>query len=61
MSFDGRRQAGDTVTLFSCGGRADGGKSRARYLMDIEATWTLTELFQAVTRMLASWSPSSAL
>ncbi|KAH8910337.1 hypothetical protein BR93DRAFT_474125 [Coniochaeta sp. PMI_546] len=24
MSFDGRRQAGDTVTLFSCGGRADG-------------------------------------
>ncbi|KAI1373052.1 hypothetical protein F4677DRAFT_448879 [Hypoxylon crocopeplum] len=25
MSFDGRRQAGDTVTLFSCGGRADGG------------------------------------
>ncbi|KAI0880750.1 uncharacterized protein GGS22DRAFT_79633 [Annulohypoxylon maeteangense] len=25
MSFDGRRPAGDTVTLFSCGGRADGG------------------------------------
>ncbi|KAK4114955.1 hypothetical protein N656DRAFT_703697 [Canariomyces notabilis] len=24
ISFDGRRQAGDTVTLFSCGGRADG-------------------------------------
>ncbi|GAB1320855.1 Ricin B lectin domain-containing protein [Madurella fahalii] len=24
LSFDGRRQAGDTVTLFSCGGRADG-------------------------------------
>lgn len=27
ISFDGRRQAGDTVTVFSCGGRADGGKS----------------------------------
>jgi hypothetical protein len=27
ISFDGRRQAGDTVTLFSCGGRGDGGKS----------------------------------
>jgi hypothetical protein len=26
ISFDGRRQAGDTVTVFSCGGRADGGK-----------------------------------
>ncbi|KAK5994594.1 hypothetical protein PT974_05073 [Cladobotryum mycophilum] len=25
VSFDGRRPAGDTVTLFSCGGRADGG------------------------------------
>lgn len=25
ISFDGRRDAGDTVTLFSCGGRADGG------------------------------------
>ncbi|KAI0976327.1 hypothetical protein F4678DRAFT_220732 [Xylaria arbuscula] len=25
ISFDGRRQAGDTVTMFSCGGRADGG------------------------------------
>ncbi|KAI0417032.1 hypothetical protein F5X98DRAFT_166046 [Xylaria grammica] len=25
VSFDGRRQAGDTVTIFSCGGRADGG------------------------------------
>ncbi|KAI0912945.1 hypothetical protein F4823DRAFT_622549 [Ustulina deusta] len=25
ISFDGRRQAGDTVTIFSCGGRADGG------------------------------------
>ncbi|KAK4106959.1 hypothetical protein N658DRAFT_462072 [Parathielavia hyrcaniae] len=25
ISFDERRQAGDTVTLFSCGGRADGG------------------------------------
>ncbi|KAI1456668.1 hypothetical protein F4805DRAFT_215483 [Annulohypoxylon moriforme] len=25
ISFDGRRPAGDTVTLFSCGGRADGG------------------------------------
>ncbi|KAI1809553.1 hypothetical protein GGS20DRAFT_281297 [Poronia punctata] len=25
MSFDGRRQPGDTVTIFSCGGRADGG------------------------------------
>ncbi|KXX74655.1 hypothetical protein MMYC01_208148 [Madurella mycetomatis] len=25
LSFDGRRQAGDTVTIFSCGGRADGG------------------------------------
>ncbi|KAK4146890.1 uncharacterized protein C8A04DRAFT_9382 [Dichotomopilus funicola] len=24
ISFDGRRQPGDTVTLFSCGGRADG-------------------------------------
>ncbi|KAK3356908.1 hypothetical protein B0T25DRAFT_450105 [Lasiosphaeria hispida] len=24
ISFDGRRDAGDTVTLFSCGGRADG-------------------------------------
>ncbi|KAK4250613.1 hypothetical protein C7999DRAFT_11628 [Corynascus novoguineensis] len=24
LSFDGRRQPGDTVTLFSCGGRADG-------------------------------------
>ncbi|KAK5653165.1 hypothetical protein OQA88_9264 [Cercophora sp. LCS_1] len=24
IAFDGRRQAGDTVTLFSCGGRADG-------------------------------------
>ncbi|KAK4447067.1 hypothetical protein QBC34DRAFT_330474 [Podospora aff. communis PSN243] len=24
LNFDGRRQAGDTVTLFSCGGRADG-------------------------------------
>lgn len=25
LSFDNRRQQGDTVTLFSCGGRADGG------------------------------------
>ncbi|KAI1306591.1 hypothetical protein F5Y03DRAFT_134801 [Xylaria venustula] len=25
ISFDGRRQTGDTVTMFSCGGRADGG------------------------------------
>ncbi|KAI0512733.1 hypothetical protein F5B22DRAFT_648322 [Xylaria bambusicola] len=25
ISFDGRREAGDTVTIFSCGGRADGG------------------------------------
>ncbi|KAI8626090.1 hypothetical protein F5Y19DRAFT_232389 [Xylariaceae sp. FL1651] len=25
ISFDGRRPAGDTVTIFSCGGRADGG------------------------------------
>ncbi|KAI0805213.1 hypothetical protein GGR55DRAFT_283549 [Xylaria sp. FL0064] len=25
ISFDGRRQSGDTVTIFSCGGRADGG------------------------------------
>ncbi|KAB5557854.1 hypothetical protein GE09DRAFT_90297 [Coniochaeta sp. 2T2.1] len=25
ISFDGRRPAGDTVTMFSCGGRADGG------------------------------------
>ncbi|KAK5627568.1 hypothetical protein RRF57_003283 [Xylaria bambusicola] len=24
ISFDGRREAGDTVTIFSCGGRADG-------------------------------------
>ncbi|KAK7752549.1 hypothetical protein SLS62_005517 [Diatrype stigma] len=24
ISFDGRRKAGDTVTIFSCGGRADG-------------------------------------
>lgn len=27
LSFDGRRQEGDTVTMFSCGGRADGGKT----------------------------------
>lgn len=27
ISLDGRRAAGDTVTMFSCGGRADGGKS----------------------------------
>ncbi|KAF1739791.1 hypothetical protein CRV24_001727 [Beauveria bassiana] len=26
LSFDSRRQQGDTVTIFSCGGRADGGK-----------------------------------
>lgn len=26
ISLDGRRAAGDTVTMFSCGGRADGGK-----------------------------------
>lgn len=26
ISFDGRRAVGDTVTLFSCGGRAGGGK-----------------------------------
>lgn len=26
ISFDNRRQAGDTVTIFSCGGRAAGGK-----------------------------------
>ncbi|KAI0392932.1 hypothetical protein F5Y17DRAFT_434360 [Xylariaceae sp. FL0594] len=25
LSFDSRRQPGDTVTIFSCGGRADGG------------------------------------
>ncbi|KAI1423559.1 hypothetical protein F5Y12DRAFT_525116 [Xylaria sp. FL1777] len=25
ISFDGRRQSGDTVNMFSCGGRADGG------------------------------------
>ncbi len=25
ISFDARRQANDTVTVFSCGGRADGG------------------------------------
>ena len=29
ISFDSRRQAGDTVILFSCGGRADGGMSFA--------------------------------
>lgn len=34
MSFDGRRQAGDTVTLFSCGGRADGaGETNAGQLV----------------------------
>lgn len=27
LSFDNRREKGDTVTIFSCGGRADGGKS----------------------------------
>jgi hypothetical protein len=26
LSFDARRQEGDTVTMFSCGGRADGGE-----------------------------------
>lgn len=26
ISFDGRRQPSDTVTIFSCGGRADGGE-----------------------------------
>ena len=26
LSFDNRRQQGDTVTVFSCGGRADGGE-----------------------------------
>lgn len=26
LSFDGRREKGDTVTVFSCGGRADGSK-----------------------------------
>jgi hypothetical protein len=30
ISIDTRRPAGDTVTLFSCGGRADGGKSMSR-------------------------------
>lgn len=27
LNFDPRRAAGDQVVLFSCGGRADGGKS----------------------------------
>jgi hypothetical protein len=27
ISFDRRRQPGDTVVIFSCGGRADGGQS----------------------------------
>lgn len=34
ISFDGRRQAGDTVTIFSCGGRADGeGETNSGQLM----------------------------
>ena len=28
LSFDGRREKGDTVTMFSCGGRAAGGECR---------------------------------
>ncbi|KAK2066839.1 hypothetical protein P8C59_000622 [Phyllachora maydis] len=33
ISFDGRREANDTVTIFSCGGRADGsGKTQADQL-----------------------------
>jgi hypothetical protein len=27
LNFDSRRAAGDTVIMFSCGGRADGGMS----------------------------------
>lgn len=27
LNFDPRRAVGDTVIMFSCGGRADGGKS----------------------------------
>jgi len=33
VSFDGRRAQGDTVTLFSCGGRADGGESSLTHTM----------------------------
>ncbi|CAI4219079.1 unnamed protein product [Parascedosporium putredinis] len=33
ISFDGRRPAGDTVTIFSCGGRAAGGETNTGQLV----------------------------
>ncbi|KAJ6782011.1 hypothetical protein PWT90_05866 [Aphanocladium album] len=39
LSFDNRRQQGDTVTLFSCGGRADGeGQTTASQLFPFDGT-----------------------
>lgn len=49
LSFDSRRQSGDTVTLFSCGGRAGGGKifsifAKLYYkaLLYVTVVWMLT-------------------
>lgn len=43
FNFDSRRPAGNQVLLFSCGGRADGGKQHPPYLWGAEA-FTLTSL-----------------
>ena len=34
LNFDPRRAAGDTVIMFSCGGRADGGMSHSIHLIN---------------------------
>ena len=57
ISFDGRRTAGDTVTLFSCGGRADGGKTPScRVLLMLDADPQQVERPTQVNNSLSSGS-----
>ncbi|KAM3498630.1 hypothetical protein MY10362_008064 [Beauveria mimosiformis] len=47
LSFDNRRQQGDTVTIFSCGGRADGeGETATSQLFPFDASKNTTMVLQ---------------
>ncbi|KAM3533124.1 hypothetical protein MY4038_003549 [Beauveria bassiana] len=47
LSFDSRRQQGDTVTIFSCGGRADGeGETATSQLFPFDASKNTTMVLQ---------------
>ncbi|PQK08004.1 hypothetical protein BB8028_0001g00850 [Beauveria bassiana] len=47
LSFDSRRQQGDTVTMFSCGGRADGeGETATSQLFPFDASKNTTMVLQ---------------